>query len=59
MGGVNRCSSNKKRVIRKRPVYPLTVALVPQAKWKMVNNPVMSRSDNVVAKALYHRVLKK
>ena len=59
MGGMNRCSSAKKRVIKKRPIYPLAVTLIPQARWKVVNNPVLPRSGIVVAKALYHRVLKK
>ena len=60
MGGANRYyGSRTKRVIKKRPIYPLTMTLIPQARWKVVRNPIMLRPGVVVAKALYHRVLKK
>ena len=59
MGGANRYYGAKKRIIKKRPIYPLTMTLIPQARWKVVSNPVMPGSGIVVAKALYHRVLKK
>ena len=59
MGSMNRYSGAKKRVIMKRPIYPLTMTLIPQARWKVIDNHVVSRSRIVVAKALYHRVLKK
>ena len=60
MGGANRYSGARtKRVIKKRPIYPLTMTLIPQARWRIVNNPGKLDSSIVVAKALYHRVLKK
>ena len=59
MGSMNRYYGTKKRIIKKRPIYPLTMTLIPQARWRVVNNPVMPGSGIVVAKALYHRVLKK
>ena len=59
MGGANRYYGAKKRIIKKRPIYPLTMTLIPQARWRVVNNPGKLDSSIVVAKALYHRVLKK
>ena len=58
MGGANRYYGAKKRIIKKRPIYPLTMTLIPQARWKVVKNPV-SKSNIVMVKVLYHRVLKK
>ena len=59
MCSMNRYYGAKKRIIKKRPIYPLTMTLIPQARWRVVNNPGKLDSSIVVAKALYHRVLKK
>ena len=58
LGGRNQYSNTKRKVIAKRPISPLPMAVIPQARWKVVKNPV-SKSNIVMGKVLYHRVLKK
>lgn len=55
---MNQHSNTKRKVIAKRPISPLPMAVIPQARWKVVKNPV-SKSNIVMGKVLYHRVLKK
>lgn len=58
LGVMNQHSNTKRKVIAKRPISPLPMAVIPQARWKVVKNPV-SKSNIVMGKVLYHRVLKK
>ena len=58
LNAMNQHSNMKRKVIAKHPIYPFPKIVIPQARWKVVNNPV-SKSNIVIAKVLYHRVLKK
>ena len=59
LGNMNQYSSMRRKITPKRPIYPLPVIVIPQARWRVVNNPVKPKSGVVMAKVLYHRVLKK